>query len=43
MAVAPTPSRRVDHRARVIPWFYGRRGVIDMIIETGRGSHVFPA
>jgi len=24
------------------PWFYGRRGVIDMIIETGRGSHVFP-
>ena len=24
------------------PWFYGRRGVMDMIIETGRGSHVFP-
>ncbi len=24
------------------PWFYGRRGVIDMIIETGKGVHVFP-
>lgn len=24
------------------PWLYGRRGVIDMIIETGRGAHVFP-
>lgn len=24
------------------PWFYGRRGVIDMIIETGKGSHLFP-
>lgn len=24
------------------PWFYGRRGVVDMIIETGKGSHVFP-
>lgn len=23
------------------PWFYGRRGVIDMIIETGKGSHLF--
>lgn len=23
------------------PWFYGRRGVMDMIIETGRGSHLF--
>ncbi|MCC6414459.1 MAG: hypothetical protein IT582_00910, partial [Opitutaceae bacterium] len=22
--------------------FYGRRGVIDMIIETGKGSHLFP-
>ncbi len=25
------------------PWFYGRRGVIDFIVEVGRGSHVFPA
>lgn len=24
------------------PWFYGRRGVMDMIIETGKGSHLFP-
>ncbi len=24
------------------PWFYSRRGVLDMIIETGKGSHVFP-
>lgn len=24
------------------PWFYGRRGVLDMIIETGKGSHLFP-
>lgn len=24
------------------PWLYGRRGVIDMIIETGKGSHLFP-
>jgi len=24
------------------PWFYGRRGVIDMIVETGKGSHLFP-
>lgn len=24
------------------PWFYGRRGVIDMIIETGKGAHLFP-
>ncbi|MCF7688078.1 MAG: hypothetical protein K9N01_07230 [Cephaloticoccus sp.] len=25
------------------PWFYGRRGVIDMIIETGKGTHIFSA
>lgn len=24
------------------PWLYGRRGVIDLIIETGKGSHLFP-
>ena len=24
------------------PWFYGRRGVFDFIIETGKGAHVFP-
>lgn len=24
------------------PWFYGRRGDIDMIIETGKGTHLFP-
>lgn len=25
------------------PWFYGRRGTIDMIVETGKGSHIFSA
>lgn len=25
------------------PWFYGRHGTIDLIIETGKGSHLFPA
>lgn len=25
------------------PWFYGRKGSIDFIIEVGRGAHVFPA
>lgn len=25
------------------PWFYGRHGTFDMIIETGKGSHLFPA
>lgn len=24
------------------PWFYGRHGTIDLIVETGRGAHVFP-
>ena len=24
------------------PWFYGRRGDFDFIIETGKGSHLFP-
>ncbi len=24
------------------PWLYGRRGVIDMIVETGKGTHLFP-
>jgi hypothetical protein len=25
------------------PWFYGRRGDIDLIVETGKGAHLFPA
>lgn len=25
------------------PWLYGRRGTIDMIVETGKGSHIFSA
>lgn len=25
------------------PWFYGRHGTIDLIVETGKGSHLFPA
>lgn len=24
------------------PWLYGRKGVIDFIVEVGKGSHVFP-
>jgi hypothetical protein len=24
------------------PWFYGRHGTIDMIVETGKGAHLFP-
>lgn len=24
------------------PWFYGRHGTIDLIIETGKGAHLFP-
>lgn len=24
------------------PWFYGRHGTFDMIIETGKGAHLFP-
>jgi hypothetical protein len=24
------------------PWFYGRHGTIDLIIETGKGAHIFP-
>ncbi len=24
------------------PWLYGRRGVFDFIIETGKGTHLFP-
>ena len=35
-AIAPgSPS------SQSYPWLYGRRGVMDMIIETGRGSHLF--
>jgi hypothetical protein len=24
------------------PWFYGRHGVIDFIMEVGKGAHIFP-
>ena len=24
------------------PWFYGRHGTIDLIIETGKGAHILP-
>lgn len=29
--------------AQSYPWLYGRRGVLDFIVETGKGSHIFPA
>ncbi len=25
------------------PWLYGRRGVFDFIVETGKGAHILPA